>query len=153
MSNVEGKAYPNRHLYLPRTGRMSFIQEKEVPSDRRFCMRLYVDMQKMFNTGLLHDKDSEGFRNPKEAETYDRNIDKLELDYRDDNHKKEIMSESGISDEDLEYFMNMLIFRSRDDQVIRYEDMIRLDQEIFINSLISMIRVEGNPEWTGITNQ
>ena len=42
--------------------------------------------------------------------------------------------------------MNTLIFRSRDDQVIRYEDMIRLDQEIFINSLISMIRVEGNPE-------
>ena len=63
------------------------------------------------------------------------------------------LSESGISDEDLEYFMNTLIFRSRDDQVIRYEDMIRLDQEIFINSLISMIRVEGNPEWTRITNQ
>ena len=63
------------------------------------------------------------------------------------------LSESGISDEDLEYFMNTLIFRSCDNQVIRYEDMIRLDQEIFINSLISMIRVEGNPEWTRITNQ
>ena len=63
------------------------------------------------------------------------------------------VSESGISDEDLEYFMNTIIFRSRDDHVIRYEDMIRLDQEIFINSLILMIRVEGNPEWTRITNQ
>ena len=62
------------------------------------------------------------------------------------------MSESGISDEDLEYFMNTLIFRSRDDQVIRYEDMIRLDQITFINSLIMLIRSEGNPEWSELLN-
>jgi hypothetical protein len=53
------------------------------------------------------------------------------------------MSESNISNEDLKYLIESIKLRSRDDIVIRYEDMIRLDQIRFINSLIMLIHVEG----------
>jgi hypothetical protein len=80
VSKELGKLYLVKQLYIPRTG----ILEKfnEIPSDRRFCMRSYVDMQKLFNTGLLHDKERDlQFKSTKEAENFDRNIDKIDMDY------------------------------------------------------------------------
>jgi hypothetical protein len=53
------------------------------------------------------------------------------------------MSESNISDKDLKYLIESIKLRSRDNIVIRYEDMIRLDQIRFINILIMLIRIEG----------
>ena len=62
------------------------------------------------------------------------------------------LSEPQYSDEDFEYLMESLKLRSRDNVVIRYEDMIRLDEITFINSLIMLIRSEGNPEWSELLN-
>jgi hypothetical protein len=54
-----------------------------------------------------------------------------------------LVSELVISDKDLKYLIESIKLRSCDDIVIRYEDMIRLDQIIFISSLIMLIHVKG----------